>query len=188
VQRALGYHRQPFLYIVIMTLRIAPRGWDHAAWVGSFYPEDLPPEWRLAYFSNEFRAVVVPAKTWWDAEPAALAHWLEEVGTRMRFYLELPERPVTAAMIRRANLLGVQFGGMVTTVGGEVHPIPVGHDDDCQGLHLVRWGGGDLRDLRKMLETLPSEQPSLLIIEGDPPSLGLLRAVNELVSLLQIPS
>lgn len=35
-------------------LLIGALGWQHEAWQESFYPDDLPPEWRLGYYSNEF--------------------------------------------------------------------------------------------------------------------------------------
>lgn len=34
-------------------------GWQHEGWQGSYYPADLPPEWRLGYYSNEFPLAVV---------------------------------------------------------------------------------------------------------------------------------
>ncbi|MFP3874820.1 MAG: hypothetical protein ACLFQT_07410 [Thiohalophilus sp.] len=34
-------------------------GWQHEAWQDSYYPDDLPPEWRLGYYSNEFPLAVV---------------------------------------------------------------------------------------------------------------------------------
>lgn len=34
-------------------------GWQHEGWQDSYYPDDLPPEWRLGYYSNEFPLAVV---------------------------------------------------------------------------------------------------------------------------------
>lgn len=36
-------------------------GWRHRAWQDSYYPADLPPEWQLGYYANEFPVVLVPA-------------------------------------------------------------------------------------------------------------------------------
>ncbi len=68
-------------------LEVGARGWDHPGWVGSFYPESLPPEWRLTYFSNEFFRVLVPASEWVKAE--TLPEWCGEVHERFGFLLEL---------------------------------------------------------------------------------------------------
>ncbi len=34
-------------------------GWDHPAWQGSFYPDDLPADWRLTYYANEVPGVLL---------------------------------------------------------------------------------------------------------------------------------
>jgi hypothetical protein len=38
---------------------IGAQGWQHEAWQDSFYPEELPSEWRLGFYNNEFPLVVV---------------------------------------------------------------------------------------------------------------------------------
>ena len=38
---------------------IGSLGWQHLAWQESFYPEDLPVDWRLGYYVNEFPLAVV---------------------------------------------------------------------------------------------------------------------------------
>lgn len=38
---------------------IGSLGWQHDAWQDAFYPEDLPSEWRLGYYSNEFPLAVI---------------------------------------------------------------------------------------------------------------------------------
>ena len=51
---------------------VVPYGWLHESWVGegSFYPEEMPEEWRLDFFANTFRAVCVPMAQWlsWAAD------------------------------------------------------------------------------------------------------------------------
>jgi len=34
-------------------------GWQHLAWQDSYYPEDLPPDWRLGFYANEFALAVI---------------------------------------------------------------------------------------------------------------------------------
>ena len=29
-------------------------GWEHPQWEGSFYPDGMPPEWRLAFYNTAF--------------------------------------------------------------------------------------------------------------------------------------
>lgn len=43
---------------------IGTEGWQHEAWLGSFYPEDLPEDWQLDYYSNLYRVLLVPYAVW----------------------------------------------------------------------------------------------------------------------------
>ena len=63
-------------------------GWDHATWAGAFYPEDLPPEWRLSYYNTGFECVYLPYALWSKTPPETLAAWREETLERFRFLLE----------------------------------------------------------------------------------------------------
>ncbi len=40
-------------------LLIGSAGWQHPEWENSYYPEDLPPDWRLGYYANEFSLAVI---------------------------------------------------------------------------------------------------------------------------------
>jgi hypothetical protein len=71
-----------------MQIELAAYGWDNPAW-SRFYPEDLPPEWRLDYYSNEFTSIVVPAADWAGASIDEAAGWLAEAPEGFRFYWEL---------------------------------------------------------------------------------------------------
>ena len=54
------------------TLEVGGYGWRRRDWDEDFYPEDLPPDWRLAFYANEFQTVCVPAAYWREA-PADIA-------------------------------------------------------------------------------------------------------------------
>ena len=45
-------------------LQIGTCGWQHDNWLGGFYPEDLPVDWQLDYFSNAYRVLLVPQSVW----------------------------------------------------------------------------------------------------------------------------
>lgn len=55
-------------------LLIGSLGWQHEAWQGDYYPEDLPCEWRLGYYSNEFPLSVIT-----DRERAGQSALIEEL-------------------------------------------------------------------------------------------------------------
>ncbi|MBK5941629.1 hypothetical protein CCR96_20735 [Halochromatium roseum] len=64
------------------------RGWWDLADSAFFYPEDLPHDWRLSYFANSFRAALLPAVFWTDADPQTAAQWYDDVPPGFRFAAE----------------------------------------------------------------------------------------------------
>jgi len=68
-------------------------GWKHQAWLDDFYSEDLPEEWQLGYYSNEFPVVYVSSKDWLDGsnlDNSEISEWAEDVSGSFRFILEVP--------------------------------------------------------------------------------------------------
>jgi hypothetical protein len=70
-------------------LMIGAEGWEHAAWSGSFYPDDLPPEWRLSYYANEFSLLLVPLAVWRTGDGKRFRGWREDVAGGFRFVLDV---------------------------------------------------------------------------------------------------
>ena len=72
------------------SLTLAAYGWSPANWLQVFYPEDLPPDWQISYYANEFNRILLPASDWAVAldRPAL---WAAEVGQDFGFYLEITE-------------------------------------------------------------------------------------------------
>ena len=62
-------------------------GWNHKTWLNDFYSEDLPEDWQLGFYSNEFPVVYVPAADWINV--ADLSEWTEDVSNSFRFILEI---------------------------------------------------------------------------------------------------
>jgi len=81
-----------------MQLEIAAYGWLSAEW-DSFYPDDLPPEWRLDYYANEFSAVIVPAQTWQGESIDEASRWLEEAPSGFNFFWELDDADGAARLL-----------------------------------------------------------------------------------------
>lgn len=70
---------------------VAARGWSHSDWCGDFYPDDLPEDWQLAYYSNEFRAVLVPAMAFSGIDPLEVERWVEDASEDFGFCLEVTD-------------------------------------------------------------------------------------------------
>jgi len=48
----------------VENLVVGAYGWNQSGWLESFYPEDMPEDWRLDYYSQFFQAVLVPESEW----------------------------------------------------------------------------------------------------------------------------
>ncbi|HKK06173.1 MAG TPA: hypothetical protein VKA50_10035 [Gammaproteobacteria bacterium] len=108
-------------------LLIGSRGWQHAGWQDSFYPDDLPPEWRLTYYANEFRVVLVPGERLVDETLSAEgnpARWCEDSDAGFRFVCETPpglNTPADAdAFLERIAPFGERCVGIRYVPGAEV--------------------------------------------------------------------
>lgn len=93
---------------------VAVHGWSHPGWNESFYPEDLPEDWRLSFYSNEFRAVVVPASEWSGADPLEVERWVEDASGDFVFYLEVVSLQTDWARLAEVvKPLGEHLGGIL---------------------------------------------------------------------------
>jgi len=91
------------------TIRVGAYDWDHAHWLGSFFPDDLPEDWRLSYYANEFTSVLVPEFKW-RIENAELEQWVEDTPPAFRFYFHNASgRPCDKPI----SVMGDKFAGFV---------------------------------------------------------------------------
>jgi hypothetical protein len=126
-------------------LNVGARGWDHDGWRSGFYPEDLPDDWRFAYYCNEFRNVLVPADYWRRYEREAAEVWIDESGEDFAFFLEVPSEPAdVATFLTWAEPLEGQVGGLL---------LPAG-----------------VAGLEDLVTAIPSRFPVMLDGRGDPPN------------------
>ncbi|MCW8905990.1 MAG: hypothetical protein OQL28_01975 [Sedimenticola sp.] len=157
-------------------------GWDHPGWAEHFYPDDLPSEWRLTYYGNEFHQVLVPAGYWRQGE-APWEQWREDVDPSFRFVLEAGDparlggsdlqRIEAAAATLREQLAGVvswqplpddradvlrrilnqgRFLASVSAVASEGYTLATGDGVACARVESGRTT--DLRDLRGLMQEL----------------------------------
>ena len=73
-------------------LNIGAYGWKHENWSGKFYPDDLPQDWQLTYYSNAFNCVLVPVEYWCEQQIPDCEEWLESVHDEFRFHIACDER------------------------------------------------------------------------------------------------
>jgi len=186
-----------------MSVFVAAYGWEHPGWSGSYYPEDLPDDWRLDFYANEFRAVVVPAARWRaDAAEAAVA-WYEDTPAGFNFFLEVPsEEAARSRMEAAVAVLGPKVAGLLLRGGAEAgtlaerYPVcPLAGEGtvraDSRGagpLAVARWGperGADAAALRPMVDSLAGRAPTaLLLFEGNPPDVQAMGTARTIIQLL----
>lgn len=93
---------------------VAARGWSHPNWCDGFYPDDLPEDWQLSYYSNEFRAVVVPAADFAVVDPLEVERWEEDTSEDFQIYLEVEDLFVDWAQFAQVvKPLANQLGGIL---------------------------------------------------------------------------
>lgn len=99
---------------------VAARSWDHDGWDDEFFPLDLPRAWRLTFYANHFRSVLVPGRMLLRAESTNLAEWLADTPEEFRFFLEISVRLVerfrlggVSALLRWLEPLRGRIGGLL---------------------------------------------------------------------------
>jgi len=81
---------------------IGAYGWQHPQWDTQFYPEDLPVEWKVGYYGNEYAIVVVP-NSYWQQDTELYAQWLEESDEALQFICEWPASGATQSDYQQAQ-------------------------------------------------------------------------------------
>lgn len=71
-------------------LMVGTVGWDYSEWAGTYYPDDMPEDWRFGYYSNDFRSVLVPGDHFPGGDLPAVGDWLEDCDASFRFVVEIP--------------------------------------------------------------------------------------------------
>lgn len=117
-------------------LLIGAQGWDHPEWHGRFYPEELPPEWRLTYYNNLLRAVLAP-----DLDNSAAANiqaWADDTDASFRFVVRTPSEFADPDNITPARL--ADFAARLAPLGERVAGVlwRVAVNDPAGGSALPR--------------------------------------------------
>lgn len=77
---------------VLADVVVGSRGCLHERWLESFYPEDIPEEWLLGFYANEFNTLLVPWSQWGESVEG-LKEGLDDTQDDFHLYLELPANP-----------------------------------------------------------------------------------------------
>jgi hypothetical protein len=100
-------------------------GWDWDAWEGVFYPQDLPKDWRLGFYANEFPLVVIPGERAALLEMTTLLEWDRDLPPQFEFLVEAPKAlradgQGRGRMIKTLAALGGRLRGLLWPLEGSV--------------------------------------------------------------------
>lgn len=90
-------------------LQIGTFGWNREEWLGAFYPEGLPEDWRLDYFSNAFRVVLVPFSEWLAWEKEELETFIDAVEGDFYFYFAVT-KSLNPQQLTQLQSIATAFG------------------------------------------------------------------------------
>lgn len=148
--------------------RLGAIGWQHQAWCGSFYPDDMPAEWRLSYYNTQFDCVLLPYHDWSTRTPTELQAWRGDTLERFRFLLEHPPGALTAEDQLRVAALEDK----AVLLGPEANERVLWFD-----------AGGELRDLAAQVQakTRPERELYLISRDADLPKLQEARILLDVL-------
>lgn len=167
-------------------------GWEGGAWSEDYYPDDIPPDWRLAYYANDCDCVMITARTWQGRDLDALAEQFAAAPDTLRCFLAMAAADA-ARLAPLLDALGPERGVILTahadasfdrlpqwvTNGGDRW-----RDVDSDAM-LLRWSdfSGDLRTSRVRAEALDAAATAL-VVDGPGASPAAIQPLRTLLELL----
>lgn len=130
-------------------------GWEHPEWNGDFYPEDLPPEWRLAFYNTAFSCVYLAHEEWAGRDLQTLADWVADTREAFRFVLETDPSGLRDSDKIRLDVLAPRTG------------LILGSQAEAGGRVIWLEGSPDLKKLAKELQAFAATPEAVYLIVRD---------------------
>jgi len=99
-----------------LQMRVGSRGWQYSDWVGEFYPDDLPEDWRFSFYSNEFHSILVPYEALAQYEVDDWVDWAEDTQKNFSFYVEIAGTASWNEVEPYLDALGTQLKGVIVVI------------------------------------------------------------------------
>ena len=107
-----------------VTLLAGTSGFSYKEWLGHFYPEQLPANEMLRYYSGQFSTVEINNTFYRMPAESMLAQWSQQVPEHFAFTLKAPRRIThdqrlreaeanVAEFLRRTDVLGSRLGALL---------------------------------------------------------------------------
>lgn len=159
---------------------LGAEGWEHALWLSRFYPDDLPPEWRLTFYSNFFNCTSLSYSVWGGAPREELTRWITDTATSFKLLLGAPPRDFTGDDQARLKILRPRIG-IICSENGKT--LTTEWSGDGEQIRLT--GEVDLKSLTAKLQNSASFSHPLYLIHGDA-NIDELEKLKTLLSLLSL--
>lgn len=112
---------------------LGTQDWEHASWVGSFYPPGISRGEMLRLYAAEFGTVEVARSFYGAPAPAAVSEWCRSVPEGFLFSLKLPQQvthyrrledsaEVIGEFCSRVSGLGSGLGALLVQLSPDFHP------------------------------------------------------------------
>jgi len=157
-----------------------------------YFPEDLPEDWRLAYYSNDADALVLSADELHAIDAEDLEEWCDDLPGYFRFYLKVDALADVSA--EHLEVLGEHLGAFLlpeSAVNSMNDRSWVAMADGTWGVSgqprmvFLEYEQTDLRSMRELLQKLPKELDALILDRdiSDPLSLAELKTLTLLLGV-----
>ncbi|NOY67615.1 MAG: hypothetical protein GXP13_09455 [Gammaproteobacteria bacterium] len=122
--------------MTIKTIEVGAFGCQHENWIDTYYPEDLPEDWRLDYYSHHFNIILMPENEWLNVTEEEISQWLADVKEGFEFLFAINDSDINEATIGQLGLirqlLKPYFAGVVIK-----SPHGNLNDNDMQSLKAI---------------------------------------------------
>ncbi|QCU89614.1 hypothetical protein [Thiomicrorhabdus sediminis] len=93
-------------------IQIGTLGWQHESWQGGFYPEDMPEDWQLDFYANQFHCLLVPEPTWLAWTDDDLADVLQSLPEKFALYLQVVSE-VDDSKLRQIKMIKAKLASLL---------------------------------------------------------------------------
>ena len=159
---------------------LGAEGWEHRHWLSSFYPDDLPPEWRLTFYSNFFNCTSLSYAVWGGVPSEELERWIADTAPSFKLVLMAPPRDFSGDDQVRLEILRPRIGIICNENGKALTTEWSGNGEQVRLIGQV-----DLKSLTATLQNCASFSHPLYLIHGDA-NIDELEKLKTLLSLLSL--
>lgn len=174
-------------------IRVGVYDWEKFAVKGTFYPPDMPLEWRLAFFANEFETACLRLTDERLRQPIDF-EWLQDLAEGFRLYFTMPTTDCgqSELLLQQEHFKSVICQAGIASDHQFIDATQCWTPQSPQtSACALLPGDATLADYRRWIDrwqeplvTDQGQQPSLLWLQGETAYAGKLSEVRTLVELM----